>query len=269
VKQGQNHQLTLTRYFQERLLYRLSQSEYREDFLLKGGILLYAWKGLSARPTLDVDLLGRHLQNDIATIKLAFQQILSTPVAEDGIEFKLAELDIEEIIKEGNYTGLRVKVPVSLGNIRQKLQIDIGFGDAVTPGPLTMSFPTLLDMEAPNVLTYSKENLIAEKFEAMIALAEVNSRMKDFLDIYLILEEDNAIDNTRLAEAISATFTQRQTPLHATHPLFSAAFAEAPHRVAQWTAFIKKTQLGLELRFPHVMNLIKEKLEPIYRSLSV
>jgi len=265
---GQNHQLTLTRYFQERLLYRLSQSSHRESFLLKGGALLFAWRGLATRPTLDVDLLGQHISNDLFTLEEIFQQICSLEDAEDGVVFEVEQLEVGEIVKEGNYSGVRVKVPVKLGKISQRLQVDIGFGDAVTPGPVEMAYPTLLSMNEPVIFAYSKENLIAEKFEAMITLGEVNSRMKDFYDLYILLGEYEWIDQQQLEDAIKATFDRRETPLPPNHPLFDEAFAKDPQRIAQWTAFLKKTKLDTRPAFGQVRALIQDKLGGIYDSLA-
>jgi hypothetical protein len=171
---------------------------------------------------------------------------------------------VAEITKEGNYTGIRVKVPVRLGKITQRLQIDIGFGDALTPGPVTMSYPTLLEEEDISVLAYSRETLIAEKFEAMITLGVLNSRMKDFYDLYTILQEDK-LDEQTLPSAIRATFTRRGTPCPPDHPLFTTAFAEEPSRNVQWRAFLKKARLDTTLTFPEVMAVITEKLGNIYQ----
>jgi hypothetical protein len=264
---GQNHQLILTRYFQERLLYRLAQSAYRSDFLLKGGTLLYAWEGLTTRPTLDVDLLGWQISNDLNSIKVIFQEICGIDYPKDCVIYNFSKLEVSEIVKEGNYTGVRIKVPVNLGQISQRLHIDIGFGDAVTPGPVEMVYPTLLPMDEPEILAYSKENLIAEKFEAMIALGELNSRMKDFYDLYSILTSDNSIDLGQLEAAILATFNRRRTRLTKDHPLFDPAFAKDKRRVTQWRGYLKKIKLDPGISLHQVMIIIQEKLESIYVSM--
>jgi len=265
---GQNHQLTLTRYFQERLLYRLSLSSHRESFLLKGGALLFAWRGIATRPTLDVDLLGQHTSNDLVTLKEIFQQICSLESAEDGVVFEVEQLEVGEILKEGNYSGIRIKVPVKLGKISQRLQVDIGFGDAVTPGPIEMAYPTLIPMNKPLILAYSKENLIAEKFEAMITLGELNSRMKDFYDLYILLREDDLTDQKLLERAIKATFDRRKTVTPHYHPLFDPAFAKDAQRNTQWSAFLKKTKMEADPPFSQVLVLIHDKLSGIYASLT-
>ena len=164
---GSSYQLILTRYFQERLLFRLSMLEARNNFLLKGGVLIYALDGVASRPTLDLDLLARKISPDPAVLREVFLSIGELDYPEDGVVFDTKEMELTEIIKEGNYRGIKIKIWASLGNIRQRLQIDVGFGDKVVPGPVTIHFPTLLAMQGPELLAYSKESLVAEKFEAM------------------------------------------------------------------------------------------------------
>lgn len=263
---GQNHQLTLTRYFQERFLYRLTRSDYRSAFLLKGGVLIYAIHGIASRPTLDIDFLGRKIKNDLVSIKRVFQQICAIPDSNDGLTFDTEDIEAGEIIKEGNYAGIRVRIPVQLGNIRQNLKIDIGFGDTIVPGPVEMSYPTLLELAEPIVLTYSIETLVAEKFEAMISLGQFNSRMKDFYDLYTILKgEDFELDVLRAA--VGSTFENRSTPLTPNHSLFSKGFAEDEKRHSDWLAFLKKAGLEIDLRFSEVMKTIREWMEPIYQDM--
>jgi hypothetical protein len=184
----------------------------------------------------------------------------------DGVVFDTATLTAEPITKAGPYPGVRLKLPVSLGNIRQPLQIDVGFGDIVTPAPVRMSYPTLLAMEQPQILAYSLETVIAEKFDAMIDLAEINSRMKDFYDVYRLLAAERYEEPT-LREAIGQTLRWRQTVVTPNHPLFSAGFATNPQRMRQWQSFHRKTGLADSLPFADVMGLITAKLWPIYQTL--
>ncbi len=265
-KHNKNHQLTLTRYFQERLLYRLSQSGYKSRFLLKGGVLVYALEQLASRPTLDLDLLARDLSADSSTILAIFQEICQIESVEDGVFFDVASLETEDIVKEGNYPGIRVKVYASLGKIRQRLQIDIGFGDIVIPAPVSMSFPTLLEMDPPEVMAYSIESVISEKFEAMIDLADLNSRMKDFYDVYQILLK-HTYELSILEEAVRATFHRRETIRTEEHIIFSEAFHQDENRRKQWNAFLKKSRLNEDLDYSTVMSLISQVLEPIYRKI--
>lgn len=264
--QGQSHQLTLIRYFQERLLFRLSVYPYKSHFFLKGGVLIYAIDREASRPTLDLDLLGHHLDSNQAELKSIFQEICRISCSEDGVVFKPDSLHTNEIVKEGRYSGTRIKLDAQLGKIAQKLQIDIGFGDSVIPGPVSLLYPTILEMPQPNILAYTVESLLAEKFEAMIDLSESNSRMKDFYDLYKILSVQK-FDHSTLEKAIAETFRKRMTDIKSNHPLFSLSFATAPARVTQWKAFLAKTNLDPSISFVDVMETIRTTLLPIYEHL--
>lgn len=263
---NKNHQLTLIRYFQERFLYRLSISKYRKNFFLKGGVLIYAIERESSRPTLDLDLLARKIEADQEKIKRIFQEICSMPCEEDGVIFDRDSIETSEIVKEGNYSGVRAKVLATLGNIKQRIQVDTGFGDIVVPGPVAMTFPTLIELPNPELLAYSVESLISEKFEAMINLAELNSRMKDFYDIYRIFESGNYNEKT-LREAIVNTISRRGTPLSEQHVIFSENFSTNEKRDSQWKAFLKRAGLNEDINLYYVMKIIKEKLKPVYDEL--
>lgn len=266
-KEGnKNHQLTVTRYFQERLLFRLSKSSFKDRFFLKGGVLIYALEGEASRPTLDLDLLGQKMEADRDKVKKTFQKVCAIEYVEDGVTFDTESLEASEIVKEGNYSGIRIKVMAFLGNTRQWMQVDIGFGDVVVPGPVNISFPTLLEMAAPELLAYSTESLIAEKFEAMISLAEFNSRMKDFYDVYRILRTGN-YDEKVLHKAIAETIAHRKTTLSDNHAIFSTRFKEDEPRNKQWQAFLQRANLDDGIRFSEVMDLIKIELKPIYDQL--
>lgn len=266
-KEGErSHQLTLTRYFQERLLFRLSKSAFKDHFFLKGGVLIYALEGEASRPTLDLDLLARKIEADGEKIKAIFREFCEIQYEEDGVSFDTGNLEIAEIVKEGNYSGIRVKVLAFLGNIRHRMQIDIGFGDVVVPGPINLQFPTILEMDSPELLAYSIESLVAEKFEAMISLAEFNSRMKDFYDVYRVLHANN-YDEEMLQKAIAGTIARRNTSLSTNHAIFSVQFEADEKRNSQWKAFLKRANLEESLAFSDVMDLIKKKLKPIYTGL--
>jgi Domain of unknown function (DUF1814). len=264
---NKNHQLTLTRFFQERFLFRLSRSKYRKHFFLKGGVLIYVLEGNLSRPTLDLDLLANKINADPKNIAHAFMEICNIECG-DGVIFNPNSIETDEITKEGNYSGVRVKVAANLGNIKQRMQIDIGFGDVIVPGPIEMKYPTFLDMEAPEILAYSVESLVAEKFEAMIDLAELNSRMKDFYDLYRILI-GNKYDAGLLKEAIFQTIKTRGTKLPEVHSLFQSDFHENSKRKIQWKAFLRKSKLDEDLSFEEVMRVIKVELKPVYDSLLV
>ncbi len=261
-----SYQLILTRFFQERLLYRIFVSPYKSHFCLKGGALLYAFEGEASRPTMDIDLLGLKIDNDLLHFKDVFFEICQIEDATDAVTFNLNTLTTAKINKVDKYAGVRVKIEVRLGNIKQNLQIDIGFGDVVTPNPIAMDYPTLLAMNAPKIQAYSIETLIAEKFEAMISLAEMNSRMKDFYDIYnLLLHKKYDLDI--LKQAIANTFERRKTDYVANHPLFTSEFAEKDNRLVQWKSFLTKSTLATNILFSDVLKIIKTDLQPIYETL--
>jgi predicted nucleotidyltransferase component of viral defense system len=260
---GKNYQLILIRYFQERLIYRLSISNYCANFCLKGGALLYALEQEKSRPTLDIDLLGLKMSSEQLHLKHVFTEICQKNDEQDGVIFKLDSLVTSEIAKEGKYSGVRVKVDALLGSMRQTLQIDIGFGDIVIPKPVFMVYPTLLMMNKPQIWAYSIESIIAEKFEAMIDLAETNSRMKDFYDVFHLLQSDN-LQKSTLQEAIIQTFKKRQTVFKIQHPLFNEAFATDAKRLIQWKSFLRKSKLDETLDFQVVMKAIRDDLFAFY-----
>ncbi len=259
---GKDFQLILTRYFQERLLFRLSQSSHRDNFCLKGGALLYAFEREASRPTLDLDLLSLKIRLDKTRFAGIFREICDFEYPDDGVQFDTNKIAIAEIMEQRRYAGLEIKIPVSLGNMRQVMKVDIGFGDIVTPPPNMMSYPTLLDMDAPEIKAYSPETVIAEKFEAMIDLSESNSRMKDFYDVYQLLSKKH-FDPKTLQRAVSQTFKNRGTVVQRNHPLFEPAFASDPTRLKLWEGFLTRSRLGEAVAFAEVMQCIQEHMLPI------
>lgn len=257
------HQYTLIRYFQERLLYRLSQSSFKEHLLLKGGALVYVLGAEASRYTKDIDFLltgNKAIDTDLSSI---FREICQIDV-EDGLTFDLNSITTEAIQKEGRYEGTRIKIKARLGNITQQLQIDIGIGDFVTPGPQEIIYPTLLEgFPKPVLQAYSLETLIAEKFEAMIALGEYNSRYKDFYDIFTLVEE---CDTLILSEAIKNTFQRRETPFAKAHPVFEKSFYTEAQRVKQWDVFLSRNEIA-EIPFLGVYEKISSFLKPVYNEM--
>ncbi|MDZ4710660.1 MAG: nucleotidyl transferase AbiEii/AbiGii toxin family protein [Saprospiraceae bacterium] len=269
-KEKKAFQILLIRYFTERLIYRLSVSSYKKHFCLKGGALLYAYERESSRPTMDLDLLGLRISNDHTQLRAVFQEICQIDCQEDGILFLYESIVTSEIRKEGRYSGVRLKIDGRLGNIRQMSQIDIGFGDVVTPAPVEMTYPTLLPLPEPKILAYSIETVIAEKFEAMISLAAQNSRMKDFYDVFWLLQNKHLQEEV-LAEAIQNTFAQRETLFQKNHVVFEEEFGSNPKRHVEWQAFLKKMNRYIvvdSLDFKQVMSMIVERLQPIFKKLS-
>jgi predicted nucleotidyltransferase component of viral defense system len=254
-------------YMQERILYRLSQSKYRDNFVLKGGLLLFAHNGFKGRPTQDMDLLGKQISNDINSILKIFREILSQDYR-DGLIFSTDTVTIENIAEDAKYSGVRVKIRCLLGNAANVLSIDIGFGDAIVPKPVEMQFPCILDTEpAPDIKAYTMESIIAEKFHAMIKLGIMNSRMKDFCDVYM-LSKTNNFEGVVLSEAVRKTFEIRNTGYERNPTVFNESFKEAHDKRLQWNAFLKKSKIGgIPLDFSEVLVQIKLFILPVYESL--
>ena len=248
--------LTLNRYGLERLLYRLSVSRHSDAFLLKGALLFSLWYEHPHRPTRDADLLGRG-PSDPGTLAKVFQEICGLSV-QDGIVFQIEAIRAAEIRKTTDYGGVRVDIPATLSGARMALQVDIGFGDAVTPGPEEVQYPVMLEgMPAPTLRAYPKHTVIAEKLHAICLLGMVNTRLKDYFDLHVLLERD-APDGMELRRALAATFQRRGMPLPGQTPAgLTTAFAQDPRTQAQWKAFLKKNQLD-QLNFTAVVSGIRE-----------
>lgn len=232
----QSFDLVLTRFALERLLFRLSQSPYADRFVLKGAMLMLSWFGDPHRATRDLDLLGFGDPSE-DTMLANFRDIFSQDV-EDGVVFDPESLCADRIREEFDYGGLRLRAIASIGGARINLIIDIGFGDALEPGAEVVSYPAMLDFPAPRLRAYARETVIAEKFQAMVALGRANSRMKDFYDIW-ILSRSFDFDDDRLARAIAATFARRQSAVPTELPdALTPAFAADEQKQQQWRAFV-------------------------------
>ncbi|MBW8311217.1 MAG: nucleotidyl transferase AbiEii/AbiGii toxin family protein [Rhizobium sp.] len=240
---GEEFQLTLDRYAVERLLYRLSISRHRDDFLLKGAMLFRHWFDQEHRPTRDADFLGFG-SPDPARIEAIIRELCAIEV-DDGLVFDLSDLDVTEIRETARYDGLRVNLRARLGTATCLVQWDIGFGDAVTPGPEDAELPTLLeDLPAPSLRIYPRETVFAEKLEAIVVLGIANSRMKDYFDL-LSLAREGRLDRGVLSNAVSATFERRNTPMPPSLPVgLTAEFASDSAKQGQWRAFLKRGRLG-------------------------
>ncbi len=266
-KENLTLQLVIIRYLQERLLYRVSMSYYANNFCLKGGVLLYFYGREQTRPTLDIDFLGTNIPNEVKSIISAFREICSLNYPQDAVLFDQDSIVAEEIASQADYPGIRLFVNASLDTIRQRIQVDIGFGDVVIPAAVQLNYPTLLpESGIPVIQAYSLETVVAEKFEAMIDLSTANSRMKDFYDVYQILTTQQ-LNPAHLSEAIRRTFQNRNTTYTHNHALFAHAFSTDPNRIRQWNTFLKKNHLNLRLDFEQVINQIRESLFVIWHSL--
>lgn len=250
-------------YFIERLIYRLSVSRFGEQFVLKGGLLLYLIMDEKARATKDVDLLAREIPGNLNMLRDIFAEVSSIS-SDDAVIYDTESITAERIKEDAVYEGVRVKFTAYLGNMRKVLQFDIGFGDVVVPSPQTMEYPTLLEMDKPIIKAYSKESVIAEKFEAMLYLAELNSRMKDFYDIYSLCTNFD-FDGRVLYEAILQTVTRRSTPLSAEPSIFKNEFALNKDKVTQWNAFVHRADIGISVDFVEVVTILGIFLKPIYK----
>ena len=258
----------LLQYFaMERFLYRLSKSRYADNFVLKGALMLTVWKAPLTRPTMDIDLLGR-IGNSIGTILELTREICRQGVEPDGIDFDIATVEAERIAEDAVYEGIRVRFRGSLDTARIVIQLDIGFGDTVIPSPEPASYPTLLDMPAPHIRGYSRESTIAEKFEAMVKLGILNSRMKDFYDIWLILSHFD-FEGPILAEAILKTFSTRGTNIQSDPIALTNSFAEDTAKAAQWRGFLRKNRLkNVPQNLVEVVTAIAAFLTPIAEKLA-
>ena len=233
-EEKQDYMKVLVRYLHERLLFRISASPYKSHFLLKGSSLLFALDGFKARPTIDIDLLGERISNDRDSLKEVFQKVCSVECEDDGVRFDAGSLELEPIAIEKKYPGTCVKVVAHLDTIVQQVSVDIGFGDVVTPYPVSLDYPLLLpDVPAVEIYAYSLETLIAEKFHTMVDRDESNSRMKDFFDVYQLFTY-HEIDKALLEEAIVSTFKNRNTSYKDNLALFTNMFAQDDTRNAWW-----------------------------------
>ncbi|HKY34514.1 MAG TPA: nucleotidyl transferase AbiEii/AbiGii toxin family protein [Polyangiaceae bacterium] len=234
-------QEVLQHYGLERLLYRLAQSQHRGRFLLKGALLLTAWSAPLTRPTRDIDLLG-YAENDVALMETMFREVCDVDVVDDGLRFDAATVVGQRIKEDADYQGVRLTFLAFLGKARIPIQIDIGFGDVVNPGAEERDYPTLLDVPAAHLRMYPRETVIAEKFEAMVKLGTLNTRMKDFFDIWLLASQFS-FTGPELAQAIEKTFANRGTPLEADPVALTPSFMAADGTQKQWAAFLKRSQL--------------------------
>lgn len=259
---SENFNRLLSRYVQERLLYRLSKSEHAQTFILKGAMLFVAWTGHLHRPTKDLDLLG-YGTDSVEEITSLFRQICNVDVPADGVVFDPDSVQVEDIRDQQLYGGKRVRLIGHLGSARISVHIDVGFGDAVTPGATIKEFPTLLDFPPPMIRLYPPETVVAEKLQAIVALDMQNSRMKDFFDLWQLARSFTFRCDT-LSAAISTTFNRRETKLPKEFPTgLSDEFAHNAEKATQWRAFLRRIASDdVELDLDVVINDLREFLGP-------
>ena len=251
-------------YAMERFLYRLSRSVHAKTFILKGALMFRVWHSPEFRPTMDIDVLGR-TNNDQAHIVGLVKEILSVKVDLDGLLFDATTIQAERITEGADYEGIRIRFRCALGSAKISMQLDVGFGDVIFPGPEKSNLPTILDSPPPEILGYSRESAIAEKFEAMLKLRELNSRMKDFYDIWLLSRLFDFAGET-LTEAISQTLKTRGTELSDEIVAFSDDFIHAKR--IQWTAFSNRLNDDrIPTEFGEIVSTVTRFLSPIADAL--
>lgn len=260
---GADPNLVLARYGIERLLYRLGRSSHVERFVLKGGLMLLVWLGEQIRPTRDADLLG---YGDVGDEELGriFRELCTLAVELDGVVFDAASVRVDPIRAVDEYGGRRVTMTGELGSARLRVQVDVGVGDAVSPPPEWIDYPSLLDVPVPRLRAYRPETSIAEKLHAMVALAEIDSRMRDFFDLW-VLAERLAFDGESLATAVRATFARRGMSLPAEVPIaLTAEFAALPGKREMWASFVRKNHLeSAPDELAHTIERIAAFLMPV------
>ena len=253
-------QEVLQYYAIERFLYRLGVSPHQKHFVLKGALMLRVWDAPAARPTRDVDLLGA-VDNSLDTIAGIVRSVCNLEVPADGIGFDAKTLICERIKEDADYEGVRARFQGRLGSARAPMQLDIAFGDSVITPPAVVTYPTLLDLPAPRLRGYPRETVVAEKFEAMVKLGTLNSRMKDFFDLWLLARQFD-FDGELLAKQVTATFEHRGTALEPEPVALTRAFTDPAQKM--WAAFVKKNNLGeIPTGFSDVIDALVVFLQPV------
>ena len=256
---GQEYNSLLLRYVQERFLYRLSKSVYKDAFILKGALLFTAYNFDTLRPTKDIDFHGSNVTNDLEELKKILKDICSIE-AEDAVEFEANTVEVVQITEEREYPGARARIEAKMDAGVIVLWIDLGYGDKIVKGPVEVEFPVLLDFPVPRVKVYSLESAIAEKFEACVKLNFSSSRMKDFYDIQELAAK-NIFKLKDLAEAIKETFETRKTDLSERKIIFGDAFKNDVEKEVQWQAFLRRTGLESKLTFAELVVRIHSFIE--------
>ncbi len=229
-------------YGMERFLYRFSQSDYAGQCILKGALMFTVWDVPARRTTVDIDFLAR-FDNQVKNIEAVIRDVCKIKVPADGLVFNAKTVEGQRIKEDADYEGVRVKFLGFLEKSEIPMQIDVGFGDVIVPKPSTIDYPTILNFPAPHLQGYTFESVVSEKFEAIVKLGQVNSRMKDFYDIWLMMRQFD-FDDSQLTKAIKTTFQNRKTPLPAVPPFFSPEiYDEKSGQALMWKAFLKKGQI--------------------------
>ena len=262
VENGCTFQEALIYYGLERTIYRISVSRYADQFVLKGGIFLYAvYDRKYERATTDVDLLARCISNSSEEMKNVFKDILSQNI-DDALVFDTESITVEDITEFKEYHGLHVSATGYLERTKIPVGIDIGFGDVIYPNAVKMDFPVILDMEPPKVNAYSLETSIAEKLEAIIHNGYLNSRYKDFYDIYVLSLKYN-FGFEELRNAAKETFENRKTQMTMDSAAFGDEFLNDPIHQTRWNSFLKKKKALIQIPMADMMGRVKEFVRPL------
>jgi len=248
-------QVVLIRYGLERFLYRLGRSQHRESFLLKGAFLFHAWQNDVARPTRDVDLLG-HGSPDIARLEVVVADIVGGEVGDDGLDFPLETIGGETIREASLHDGIRIKLVAKLGRTQIPLQLDVGFGDTAGRQAVELEYPTMLDQDPPLILAYKPQFVVAEKLEAMVVLGMINTRLKDYYDLWTLTRMMD-IPSRDLVDAVRATFAQRGTSIpDAVPPALTDEYANDEQKRRMWTSFIERN--GLDVGGASLASIVRD-----------
>lgn len=263
---GEAFDLVLVRFALERLLYRLAQSSHRGQFVVKGALMFQVWSNILHRPTRDLDLLGTGEPNADHFVSY-FRDLCDQRVTDDGLDFLADTVSATRMKEDEEYEGIRIKLEARLGSARIPIQVDIGFGDVITPAEEETTFPTVLDFPAPVLRSYPRETVVAEKFQAMVMLGIGNSRMKDFFDLFTLCGQFE-FDGEVVRQAIAATFQRRKTSVPSVPPLaLTPEFTDDELKSKQWDAFLRKSNLDAQnLDLSAVAKRLTEFLMPPARA---
>lgn len=254
-------------YAMERFLYRLSKSTHRDKFVLKGALMFIVWKAPKARATKDMDFLARMIDNSIESLVGIIKEVCVVASEEDGIDFNPRTVAGERIKETADYPGVRVRFTGKLGQAKVTMQLDLAFGDTITPGPIEIAYPVILGMSTPHLQGYPAETVVAEKLEAAVKLGEINSRMKDFYDLWLLSQQFD-FDGETLVRAIAQTFANRGTALNAAPTAFSDQFLRDEARHAQWKAFLGRASLiGAPSSLHDAISPVRDFLLPVVEAV--
>ncbi len=245
--EGRPFQELLQYFAMERFLYRLASSPFADRFVLKGALLLTAWKAPVTRPTIDIDLAGR-TSNELEHIRAVVAELCRLNTEPDGVEFDPASIEVQRIKEDAEYEGVRVRFHAMLAKARIAMQIDVGFGDVIVQKQIEVEYPAMLEFPPPVLRAYPRETVVAEKLEALTVLGMLNSRLKDYYDLAL-LARLYPFEGALLVEAIRWTFRHRATEVEADPVGLTDAFSSDPARAVQWRAFVRRSRLdsGWEL----------------------